>query len=241
VLVYQTLGQSPDLATCANNPTQCDAQQLATILDALECGCPPDATVIPLLGKGMAAGDSSFGTNPFFANAGVMRAMRANAPANPDVAIVTVVKAIDDLFQNGSNDTLQTADITDTSGQFTNGFFAEAINVLRDSIPKAQADQQARGILKLKDLTGITSLANIGNNARAALSQIQLPTPTPTPTPTPAPTPTSPASGISPNVKIAVVVVMGAAILGAGAFAVWRLSAHPGRMAPAMGRRRRVR
>lgn len=246
MLVYHHsygLGQGIDLATCAGAPTRCDPDRLAQILDGLECGCPPDASVIPLLQKGLDAGDPFGGTNPFFGNAGVMRALRANAPANPDVAILVAIKAIDDILQSGDNAAIEKADITNTSGQFTNGFFAEAIKVIADSVPKAQPDQQARGILKLKDLTGITSLANIANNARNALATIQLPKPPPGTTPAPTPAPTTPSApfAFSPKAKLALTIVAGALVLGGGAFAVWRLGAHPGRLSPAMGRRRRVR
>jgi hypothetical protein len=246
MLIFQHqsgLGAPVDLATCAKEPTRCDPQRLAEILDGLECGCPPDATAINLLAQGMAAGDPIAGTNPFFANAGVMRALRANAPANPDVAILTAIKAIDDLLQSGNNAVIEKADITDTSGQFTNGFFAEAINVIAASIPAAQPDQQARGILKLKDLTGITTLLNIANNARNALGSITLPKPLPSVPPSAPPTSAIARTPfvLSPNAKVALTAVAAVLVLGGGAFAVWRLGAHPGRLAPAMGRRRRAR
>lgn len=220
------LGAPVDLATCAKAPTRCDPQRLAEILDGLECGCPPDATALNLLAQGMDAGDPIVGTNPFFGNAGVMRAFQANAPANPDTAIVLTIKAIDDLFTDVP--AALKADVDDQRG-----FFAEAVRVIAQSIPKAQPDQQARGILKLKDMTGLKTLPNLARNAQIALGSITLPSPLP-PAPLPssaAPTASSVGFVFTPRMKTALLVTAAVAAVGGSAFLLWRVSRGP-RMRP---------
>lgn len=220
----RTLGADPpDLKSCASDPLGCSADTLAQILEAVQCGCPPQPEVMTLLSQGLDKGDPVIGTNPFFGNVGVIRAIRANAPANPNIAIVVLVKVLDQMLE-----------FVPVAEAHTD-FITEAIKVLAENIPKAQAESQARGILKLKDITGLKSLPTIVNAANEAL--VNLPRPT---TPTTTTPPQTPSSGfvLSDKAKTALLIAGAVAAVGGSAFLLWRVGRVP-RTAIAARRRRR--
>jgi hypothetical protein len=160
-----------DLKTCVADPIGCRDDFVSLMTAAQSAPSSSSREILEALSQGLqqAPGGCLTGggapNDPFCANPEqVLTPFRAQAQFNPDVAAVALVNVINTWARSNDFDLRRAA--------VPGGFFSQTFQLLVDLTPRAQSAVQARVILALQDLSGVQSVADLATSATTALQQI---------------------------------------------------------------------